>query len=97
MKRLSTNQENANSNNKITFFLRQKRKVSVNTFNSVIGTGEIAQWLGTLDAIPNNPGKFLSTHIWRLTTICTSSFRGSNAVFWTPQATDTYVVHRHMC
>jgi hypothetical protein len=62
-----------------------------------VGTEEMAQWLETLTALPEEPGTIPSTHIGWLTSFCSSSFRGSNILFWTSQAQGIYMIHRHIC
>jgi hypothetical protein len=39
---------------------------------------------------------FLALTWWWLRTIYNSSFRGFNALFWSLQASDMHVVHRHI-
>jgi hypothetical protein len=43
--------------------------------------GKMAQWLGTLDGLPEDLDSVSSTHWW-LTAICNSSSRESNTLLW---------------
>jgi hypothetical protein len=45
------------------------------------GCSELAQQLKALAALPEAPG-----HLWQLTTICNSSSKESDALFWPSQA-----------
>jgi hypothetical protein len=49
----------------------------------ISGAGEMAQWLRALAALPEDLGWIPSTHMVA-TTICSSSSRGSDALFWPP-------------
>jgi len=54
------------------------------------GAGEMAQWLRALTALPEDPDsiQFLAP-IWQLTTVCNSSYEGSDTL------TQTYMQAKH--
>jgi hypothetical protein len=45
-------------------------------------SGQMAQWLGALAALPEDPGSVPSNHIGWLTTACNSSSSGFDNLFW---------------
>ena len=49
-----------------------------------IGAGEIAQLSRAHIVLPEDLSLVLSNHVGQLTTICNSSSRRSNALFWPP-------------
>ena len=57
------------------------------------GVGEMAQWLEALGLQRSRVPFPVST--WWLTTICHSSSRGSNTLFWPPTALHTDDTHIH--
>lgn len=50
--------------------------------------GEMAQWSGTLAAIAEEP-VWVPVFIGWFTTICSSSSKGADTLFWPPQAART--------
>ena len=52
------------------------------TENKLKGTGEMAQWLRALPALPEDQGSIPSMQLQEMTTICDSSCTGYDALFW---------------
>ena len=59
------------------------------------GAQEMAQWLRTLAAFPEDPGLILNT-TWQFTTICNSNPKGSNTLFWPPQVPEKHMMQTYM-
>lgn len=55
------------------------------------GAGELAPWIRGLAAVAEDQVKFSAPM-----TICTFSSRASNALFWSPTAVGTHVVHTYL-
>lgn len=59
-------------------------------------TGDIAQWLRILTALPVDFGLILSTHVAETTT-CNFNSRRLNTVFWPPPSLGTLRVNLQTC
>lgn len=59
------------------------------------GAGESVQWIREVTALPEDPHSILAPKS-QLTTICDSSTRGTNTLFWSPQA-GMRMVYRYIC
>lgn len=60
------------------------------------GTGVMAQKLRALIVLPEDQVQLLAS-MQRLTTICYSSFRGSDALFWPLQVPVPHMAYKHAC
>lgn len=56
-----------------------------------VGTGEVAQPLGALTALTENPTIVASTHVGQIRNTCNSSFQESDALFLPLQALNSHV------
>lgn len=54
----------------------------------------MAQWRKVLSVLPEDLGSILGMHV-AVTTICTSSSKGSSTLVWPPPAPAIYVAHGH--
>lgn len=82
----------------VFFYELLKVLLNVHVFRDFKGwnlTGEMAQWLRVLAALPEDPGSIPAPHGGSQTQ--NSSSGRSSALFWPPCIPDMHVTHRHTC